>query len=107
MAKETEKEIEDQKNKGKPGFDRRMTKDEINQLPLKRYERKVFVVNIHDDAEKAASALSKESVIGFDTEKQPTYKKGEKNPISLLQMASRKAVYLFQLQEMTLPGYAC
>lgn len=49
-------------------------------------------------AEKlAVEQLSRESVLGFDTESRPSFKKGESYPPSLVQLASSDAVYLFQL----------
>mgnify|MGYP003308201551 FL=1 len=41
----------------------------------------------------------KEKVLGFDTETRPAFNKGQSYLPSLLQMAGRKVVYLFQLSK--------
>jgi ribonuclease D len=43
--------------------------------------------------------LSEEPVLGFDTEKKPTFKKGEYNYVSLLQLSTHDEAYLFQLSQ--------
>ncbi len=48
---------------------------------------------------KALRELKGERLLGFDTETKPCYRKGEFNPVSLLQLAGSRDVYLFQLGE--------
>lgn len=86
-----------------PGFDRRMTREEINSLPIKRYERPVRVIRSREELVSAAENLNRERVLGFDTETRPAFKKGEAYPPALLQLAGRKAVYLFQFRDLKFP----
>ena len=47
---------------------------------------------------KAAKSIENEYLLGFDTETKPSFIKGQKlNPISLIQLASEKCVYLFRI----------
>lgn len=85
------------------GFDRRMTKDEINSLPITGYQGKIVVVKTDDKLAKAISELSGETLLGFDTETQPNFKKGQNNLPSLIQLAAAKTVYIFQLQHIKFP----
>ena len=50
------------------------------------------------DLARAAQDLAEERVVGFDTETRPTFKVGQKYPPALAQVATERAVYLFQLQ---------
>jgi ribonuclease D len=85
------------------GFDRRMTKDEINSLPIKGYEGKIVVVKTGDELGKALDALKHETILGFDTETRPNFKKGQNNLPSLIQLAAEETVYIFQLQHIGFP----
>ncbi|MBU0481572.1 MAG: 3'-5' exonuclease domain-containing protein 2 [Proteobacteria bacterium] len=85
------------------GFDRRMTKEEINSLPIRSYPGKIKVINTRDGLDKAVHELNKESLLGFDTETRPNYLKGQDHLPSLLQLAGEKCVYLFQLKHLNFP----
>jgi len=81
---------------------KKLTKEEINELPLRYYEGPVHIVSSLEDAERACDALSREKIIGFDTETRPTFRKGEINPTSILQLAGYDRVYIIQLHKLGL-----
>jgi ribonuclease D len=77
---------------------RNVSREEINELPIRRYEGEVRVVaNAHELAPAMADILQ-ETVVGFDTETRPSFRVGESYPPSLAQVATARAVYLFQVQ---------
>lgn len=80
-------------------FKQEVTKEEINELPLIRYEGEVFVVTTADELADALTDLNKQSVIGFDTESRPSFRKGEYYPISLVQIATPGLVYLIRINK--------
>ena len=84
----------------RPGFDLKMTSEEINSLPIAAYEGTVHVVSREAELEEAVHALRRETVLGFDTETKPNFIKGENNPLSLLQLAGSRAVYIIQLRHL-------
>ncbi len=77
-----------------------ITKDEINALPIRRYEGAVVLVATPEQVAQALEDFSKERLVGFDTETRPTFKVGQKFPVALAQVATARAVYLFQLQQL-------
>lgn len=82
-----------------------ISKAEINELPMKQYEGPIRLCRTSGEAEKAAAKLKKETLLGFDTETRPAFRKGESYDPSLLQLATDKEVYLFQIQRTGLtPG---
>lgn len=89
-------------NTSRPGFDRRMSKDEINACPIVRWTGAVTVVRTRDELVTAMRKLSGRTPLGFDTETRPAYKKGESYPPSLLQLASDDEVFIFQLKHLGL-----
>ncbi len=88
----------------RPGFAHRMTKEEINTCPVRRWEGVVHVVRTPAELNQAVRALANETILGFDTETRPAYHKGESYLPSLLQLAGEKEVFLFQLKPLGLPG---
>ncbi len=78
---------------------RHITKSEINELPMQAYEGPIHLFNTPDEAEAAARKLLKETLLGFDTETRPAFRKGESYDPSLLQLATETEVYLFQIQQ--------
>jgi len=74
-----------------------LTNDAIRELPLLQFEGKITLIDDERDIPGAVERLAKESVIGFDTEKKPTFKKGEYNYVALLQLATPEEAFLFQL----------
>lgn len=77
---------------------RAYSKEEINAMPLRRYEGPVHVVRTEKQRDAAVKVLRKDSLLGFDTETRPVFKKGRKpNPPSLIQLATADEVYIFQI----------
>lgn len=65
-----------------------------------RYDGKVRVVRDGPEADAVLRELAREPILGFDTETRPTFKKGQSYPVSLLQLAAPRCVYLFQLLQL-------
>jgi len=77
---------------------RNVSREEINALPIRRYEGEVRVVAAAHDLAPAMADILQETVVGFDTETRPSFRPGESYPPSLAQVATGRAVYLFQVQ---------
>jgi len=89
--------------KEKPGFDRRISREEINELSLRKYDGPIRVIFSRDDLGSATRALKQETVLGFDTETKPAFVKGQSFPVALIQLAGGNAVYIFQLRHLGFP----
>jgi ribonuclease D len=77
---------------------RRVSREEINDLPIRRYEGEVHVIAGPHELAPAMADILQETVVGFDTETRPSFRVGESYPPSLAQVATARAVYLFQVQ---------
>jgi ribonuclease D len=78
-----------------------ISKEEINTLPIRRYEGEVCLVASPQELERAMADILGEDApgaVGFDTETRPAFKPGESYLPCLAQIATASAVYLFQLQ---------
>ncbi len=87
----------------RPGYDRKMTRDEINLCPIKRYEGEIHVISSVDQLQPAAEQINKELILGFDTETRPAFKKGTNYSPALLQIAGKHVVWLFHLIHLGFP----
>lgn len=77
-----------------------ITKDEMNALPTEKFEGKIIVVSSEHTAEKAIEDLRKASVVGFDTETKPNFKKGKMNNVALMQLSTDSKCYLIRLSKI-------
>lgn len=75
----------------------RLTREEINALPLRCYEGEVHLIRTMEQWLEALPALRKDGILGFDTETRPTFRKGKLNAPALIQLATADSVYLVQL----------
>jgi len=78
-------------------------KETVNSLPRILFSKEIVVVNNENEANNAVEYLSKQTILGFDTETKPSFHKGLKNKMALLQLASDEKVYLFRLQLVGIP----
>jgi ribonuclease D len=80
-----------------------ITKAQVNELPLDKFEGEIVVVDSAQKTTEALEDIEHENIIGVDTETKPIFKKGALNKTALVQIATRKKVYLFRLNKMGFP----
>lgn len=73
-------------------------------LPIRRYEGEICLVTTPQDVERAWADIRQESVVGFDTETRPSFRKGQMYLPCLAQAATARTVYLFQLRRSDVFG---
>ena len=76
-----------------------ISREDMSDLPIRRYEGTVHVVATPSDLERAMEDICRAGVVGFDTETRPAFRPGESYLPSLVQFATGEAVYLFQVQQ--------
>ena len=79
---------------------RQISREEMAALPVRRYEGEVLLVQTPGEMDRAWEDLAREMAVGWDTETRPAFKVGEAYLPSLVQAATARAVYLFQLVRM-------
>ena len=83
---------------------KRISREEMSELPIWRYEGSVHVVAGHPDLQHAMQDLLQEGAVGFDTETRPAFRPGESYLPSVVQFATASAVYLLRVQQQDLFG---
>ncbi len=81
-------------------FLRNISKEEVANLPIRRYEGEILLVEDARALERAAEDIQSEEIVGFDTETRPAFRVGESHLPALAQVATARAVYLFPLQRL-------
>ena len=74
-----------------------ISKDEVNQLDIKAYTGKITVVEDSAAVNDCIKQIRKSSIIGFDTESRPSFKKNQNFGVSLIQIATENEVFLFRI----------
>lgn len=78
-------------------------KEHLAELPAEEFHGKIVLVDSLEDAEAAAHILAQETLIGFDTETKPSFKRGQSHQVALLQLSSHSTSFLFRLNHIGLP----
>ncbi|WP_027421512.1 3'-5' exonuclease [Crocinitomix catalasitica] len=78
-------------------FATNITKEEINQLRLDKYNGVIELIDDITKVKQAFKEINKFDYSGFDTESKPVFVKGQFNDISLVQIATADKAYLFRI----------
>jgi len=84
-------------------FPKRLNKEHIKNFPIMYFKGKIHLIKEKKDLKEALKILRRESVLGFDTETRPSFKKGENYSVSLLQLSTSDEAFLFRLNHLGLP----
>lgn len=80
-----------------------ITSDEIRKLDLGSFDGEIFVIENFHDFRRAIKRLYNSPLFGFDTETRPSFRKGKKNKVSLLQLSNRELACLFRINRIGIP----
>ena len=75
-----------------------ISRENLSNLPIRRYEGETRLITAARDLDDAIADLRSERIVGLDTETRPAFRKGESHLPCLVQAATARAVYLFQLR---------
>jgi len=81
-----------------------ITKEELEELPLVKFTGEIVVVEDPEHFRIVAEELKNEKIIGFDTETKPSFKKGTRNEVALLQLSTNDKAYLIRLNKTGFNG---
>lgn len=80
-----------------------LTDEDIHKLPVSQFSGRVNVIDSFDKFYPALTDLRKCTLLGFDTETKPSFRKGKKHKVSLLQLSDDHHAWLFRLNMIGLP----
>ncbi len=79
-----------------------MSKDEINNLDLISYNGDIHLIEDNYNLDIIFNEIAGHNIVGFDTETKPSFKKGDKNFVSLVQIAIPERVFLLRIHKIGL-----
>ncbi len=80
-----------------------ISKEELLELPLGQFEGPIYLIDRPEQVEDAVDFLEDQPIIGFDTETKPSFRKGEFNHVSLLQLSTANQAFIFRLNQIGFP----
>lgn len=75
-------------------------KSEIAALPKVLFDGRIFVILSDREADRAVDYLLRQSILGFDTETRPSFRRGQMHKVALLQVATHDTAFLFRLNRI-------
>jgi len=80
-------------------FSTTISSEEVNQLELDAYQGEIVLIEDKEQLSTAFQEINQHSWVGFDTETKPMFKRGEYNPVALLQIAIPSKVFLIRINK--------
>ncbi len=78
--------------------------EELINYDLLWFKGEIVVVDNLKAFTKVLSRIQKKKILGFDTETRPSFRKGRKNKVSLIQLATSDLACLFRINKTGIPG---
>ncbi len=72
-------------------------------MPTLVYPGRIITIDTASEVDKAVKALSKEKILGLDTETRPAFRKGVHYNVSLLQLSTADTCFLIRLCRTGMP----
>lgn len=80
-----------------------ISKQAISEMPAEVLEGGITMVDTPQGLAHALADLNSHSVVGFDTETKPSFKKGCVNKVALMQLSTETHNYLIRLNRLGIP----
>ena len=76
-----------------------ISKETIAGMEQVLFPGRIIVIQTPEETQKAVSYLSNFSILGFDTETRPSFKKGHSHQVALIQIATEDTCFLFRINQ--------
>jgi ribonuclease D len=80
-----------------------ISSEELKDYDLAWFRGEIVVVDNHRTFREVMPKLMNQKLLGFDTESRPSFRKGHKNNVSLIQLASGDLACLFRINRIGFP----
>lgn len=81
-----------------------ITKQQIAELPIEKFEGEIIIVDKLSQVQSSIDFLKQHSIIGFDTETKPAFKRGQTHKVALMQLSTEDVCFLFRLNKIGFPN---
>jgi ribonuclease D len=80
-----------------------LSAEELAEYDLSWFKGNIVVVDNMTIFKEVISLLKDKEILGFDTETRPSFRKGRKNKVSLIQLATNDLACLFRINKIGIP----
>lgn len=77
-----------------------ISKEQVAALPKVGFKGDITLIDKLEQVAEAVQYIRSQDVVGFDTETKPSFKKGQTNRVSLMQIATAERSFLFRLNKI-------
>ncbi|MBN1133221.1 MAG: 3'-5' exonuclease domain-containing protein 2 [Bacteroidales bacterium] len=84
-------------------FLQKISREEIDRLEIRSFDGRVHLIDSPGKFQRAYPSIKAESILGFDTETRPSFRKGTVHDISLIQLASASEAWLLRINRIGIP----
>lgn len=84
-------------------FQDTITVEEIQDYELSWFKGEIAVIDNLEAFKKVMPELRREKILGFDTETRPSFRKGHRNKVSLIQLSTGRLACLFRINKIGVP----
>jgi ribonuclease D len=84
-------------------FKPKISKEEVNEMPVVIFDGKITIVDESSQIKPAIEELLSTDIVGLDTETKPSFTRGTKHKISLVQISTLDHCFLFRLNKIGFP----
>ncbi len=84
-------------------FSESVNDEDLKNLPVMQFDGRVTLVDDMEKFRRSMNEITRSKILGFDTETRPSFKKGTRHKVSLLQLADDRNAWLFRLNMIGLP----
>ena len=84
-------------------FQNEISKEEVALLELIQFEGPIHLIDTMETFEQEMPQIASQTVLGFDTETRPSFKKGKVYPTSLIQLSTLDTAWILRVNRMGYP----
>jgi ribonuclease D len=81
-----------------------ITPEELEKLELSWFKGEIVVVEDKKSFNETFPKILNSEILGFDTETRPSFRKGRKNKVSLIQLANEELACLIRINKVGIPA---
>lgn len=82
-----------------------INKEQINTMPVVSFDGQIVIIDTLSKVKSAIATLRKYSLVGFDTETRPSFKRGVLHKMALMQISAPDICFLFRINKIGLPTH--
>ena len=86
------------------GYAETITEEELGTFELSWFRGEIVLVEDMKTFNRTFPRLKGSEVLGFDTETKPSFRKGRKNKVSLIQLANEELACLVRINKIGIPS---